>query len=171
MAALEIKKYGDPILRLKAGQVEDFGEHLLPFIDNMRETCLANDGAGLAAPQVGESIRMAFILLKKNEDERVELAIFNPEIVAKEGKSVIEEGCLSIPDVTVEVPRASKVKLRYQDYTGAVHETEAEELSAHIIQHEIDHLHGVLIIDYLSAIKRSLLKGQLKKIMSGEYEE
>ena len=171
MALKEIKIFGEPILRLKAAEVREFGEHWLPFIEDMFETCIQNDGAGLAAPQVGESIRMAVVYLPRENEDPLSLVVFNPVILESEGEEAYEEGCLSLPALREEVVRPQKIKLQYQDYFGRSQELEADGILARVLQHEIDHLHGVLFIDHLSPVKKALLNGKLKKIAAGEIPQ
>ena len=172
MPAREIRIYGDPILRMKARRVEDFEEHWLPLIEDMYTTCVIDEGIGLAAPQIGESIQLLVVHIRREEgEEPFKLAVFNPEILAAEGECAMEEGCLSIPGIREEVIRPEKIKLTYQDYQGKTHQAEVDGLVARVLQHEIDHLHGVLFIDHLSSVKKALLKRTLKKIAAGETVE
>ena len=171
MAERKIRLYGDSLLRMKASEVEEFGEHWKPFVDDMFETCINGEGIGLAAPQIGESIRMLVVYISREEEEPFMLAVFNPEILKTEGEGSYEEGCLSIPGIREEVTRPEKIKLRFRNYLGETQELEADGLLARVLQHEIDHLHGVLFVDHLSPVKRALIKGKLKKITEGELVE
>lgn len=171
MASRTIRLYGDPVLRLKAKQVTDFGDHWLELIDDMYDTCDSDEGAGLAAPQIGLSIQLAVIYLRQADEEPFRLAVFNPELFDPEGDEQFEEGCLSIPGIRENVNRPGKIKLRYQDYLGEEHVIQAGGLLARVLQHEIDHLNGVLFVDHISSVRRLMLKNKLKIIANGEYVE
>lgn len=171
MASLNIRIYGDSVLRLKAKKVEEFGVNWLPLLHDMYDTCELDGGAGLAAPQIGESIQLAVIYLRQDDEEPFRLEIFNPEIVVIEGEEAFEEGCLSIPGIRESVVRPTKIKLKYQDYLGKEHIVWADGLLARVLQHEIDHLNGVLFVDHLSSVKKLMLKNRLKSIADGEYVE
>ncbi len=167
----EIRIYGDPVLRLKAKTIEDFGEHWKPFIEEMLDICRTDDGAGLAAPQIGESIRLLVVMIRRENEEPFTMAVFNPEIIASEGEWTYEEGCLSIPGIREDVVRPGKIKVRFQDYTGQTREMETDGYLARVLQHEIDHLNGVLFVDRIPPLKRALLKGKLKRLAAGEPVE
>ena len=150
MSILEIRVLGDPILREETKPVAEITEELRALARNMFDTMDLARGIGLAAPQVGRSERMAVIGV---EDQR--FVVINPEIVEADGKTAkAEEGCLSIPDVYGDVERPARVRVRALDLEGRTFEVEAGELLARCLQHEIDHLHGKLFIDYLSVLKR-----------------
>lgn len=161
---LTLRYYGDPVLRQKAAPVVQVEPDLAAFVAGMFECMYRADGIGLAAPQVG-SLRRVFVLDVLPEDSpRVKRAFVNPVIVKKEGSAVAEEGCLSIPGIRHDVKRAERVIVEAMDETGAPFRMEAEGLVARAIQHETDHLDGVLFIDRLSAIQRKLLDGKLKRL-------
>ena len=143
MSPLQIRKIGDPVLRTKAKKIDEITEKINDLIDNMFETMYAEDGIGLAAPQVGILKRIAIVDIQ--EDNKI--VLINPEIIEEEGKAVMEEGCLSIPGETGDVIRAEKIKVRTLDRDGNEIEFKAEGLEARAIQHEIDHLDGILFID------------------------
>lgn len=150
MSILEIRVLGDPILREETKPVAEITDGLRALAKNMFDTMDLARGIGLAAPQVGRTERMAVIGV---EDQR--FVIINPEIVEADGKTAkAEEGCLSIPDVYGDVERPARVRVRALDLEGKTFEVEAGELLARCLQHEIDHLHGKLFIDYLSVLKR-----------------
>lgn len=149
MAILPITVLGAPILRQETVPVTAVTDELRELADQMLETMHAASGIGLAAPQVGRSERLCVVSV----DDRT-YTLFNPEIVAREGKLRWEEGCLSIPEVFGWVDRAAWVKVRALDRTGTVIEVEGTELLGVCLQHEIDHLHGKLFIDHLSFLKR-----------------
>ena len=168
MAIREIRKYPDPVLRAKTARVEAIDESISRLIEDMVETMHAAPGVGLAANQVGVSLQVAVIdISMREEKERGKrhplVVIINPVIVSSEGSVVEEEGCLSIPDYAETVKRAARVKVRAQDRTGKSFELEAEGLMAKALQHEIDHLNGILFVDRLSTLKKSIFKRKYKK--------
>ena len=151
MALLKIQVLGSPILRQQTVPVETITDELRTLIDDMIETMYAARGIGLAAPQVGRSERVAVIDVEGDSP----FAIINPQIVRNDSDlAKAEEGCLSIPDVYGDVARPEKVTVRAMDRDGREFELEAEGLLARCLQHEIDHLHGRLFLDYLSVLKR-----------------
>lgn len=169
MALREIKKYPDPVLRNKTARVEQIDRSLDRLIDDMVETMRDAPGVGLAANQVGVPLQLAVIDLSSREDEEQRhplIVIINPEIVSLEGSVIEEEGCLSIPDYAEKVKRAARVKVRAQDRTGKPFEIEAEGLLAKALQHEIDHLNGILFVDHLSSLKKGLFKRRFKKALA-----
>ncbi len=169
MALREIRIYPDPVLRKKTSRVERIDSSINRLIEDMVETMHAAPGVGLAANQVGVSLQLAVIDLSSREDEEQRhplLVIINPEILALEGSVTEEEGCLSIPDYAEKVKRAARVKVRAQDRTGKQFELEAEGLMAKALQHEIDHLNGLLFVDRLSPLKKNLFKRRIKKALA-----
>jgi peptide deformylase len=167
MAIREIRKYPDPVLRNKTARVGRIDGSLDRLIEDMVETMHAAPGVGLAANQVGVALQLAVIDLSAREDEeqrRPLLVIINPEILAMEGV-IEEEGCLSIPDYAEKVKRAVKVRARAQDRSGKPFQIEAEGLLAKALQHEIDHLNGLLFVDRLSPLKKSIFKRRYKKFV------
>ncbi len=168
---LRIRKYGDPVLETKAEPVTAFDVELRQLAADMFETMYANKGIGLAAPQVGVSKRLTVIDPSAGEDEAAKLILVNPEILVKEGTQIGEEGCLSIPGFREDVKRAWRVRVRAQDLDGNWFETEGEELLARAIQHEIDHLDGILFLQHLSLLKRDLIKRKIRKLVkAGEWD-
>lgn len=168
MALREIRTYPDPVLRKKTSRIEQIDNSLDRLIEDMVETMHAAPGVGLAANQVGVPLQLAVIDLSSREDEDQRhplLVIINPEILSMEGSVIEEEGCLSIPDYADKVKRAARVKVRAQDRTGTQFELEAEGLMAKALQHEIDHLNGLLFIDRLSTLKKNLFKRRAKKAL------
>ncbi|MHB1862186.1 MAG: peptide deformylase [Gemmatimonadaceae bacterium] len=149
MPLLEIRVLGDPILREETLPVAEVTDALRALIDDMFATMHAAKGIGLAAPQVGRRERLTVI-----DVDGQQFVLINPEIVLREGSAKGEEGCLSIPDVYADVVRATRVVVRATDRDGQPFEVEATDLLARCMQHEIDHLHGTLFIDYLSVLKR-----------------
>jgi peptide deformylase len=165
-----IVKYPDPVLSKKGAPVKDFGPELAQFVEEMWASMYAAHGIGLAAPQVGVSKRITVIdtSFKERPDER--LVLINPEIIERQGKQFEEEGCLSLPEIREKVQRAARVKVRAQDVNGEFFEAEGEELLARAMQHEIDHLDGVLFIDRISTLKRDLVKRRIRKLQkNGEW--
>ncbi len=165
----KIRIYGDPVLRVEATEVTEFGEPLVNTISEMAQEMLAADGIGLAAPQYGISKRFFVIGLPsgENSDARKIIPFINPEIVWESDETVvIEEGCLSIPGIFEEVERPEKVHIKFQDMDGNPVELDATGTLARVIQHEYDHLDGILFIDHISSLKRTLLRGKLKKMKS-----
>ena len=168
MAIREIRTYPDPILRNQTSRVERIDGSLDRLIEDMVETMHAAPGVGLAANQVGVPLQLAVIDLSAREDTQQRyplLVLINPEMLAMEGSVIEEEGCLSIPDYSDKVNRAARVKVRAQDRTGRQFELEAEGLMAKALQHEIDHLNGLLFIDRLSTLKKNLFKRRAKKAL------
>jgi len=164
MAILEIKKYPEKVLKQKALPVTAFNQELQVLIDNMIETMYAAPGVGLAAPQVGETKRLAVIDISSRDEKHPLIVIVNPVIVSCEGEVEFEEGCLSLPEYTALVKRAEKVVVRAQDRDGKTIAIQGEDLLAIALQHEIDHLDGILLIDRISPIKREFFKKRYKKI-------
>jgi len=170
MAILPILHYPDPRLRRDCLPVERFDDGLRELIASMAETMYDAPGVGLAAPQIGEAIRLLVYDPEREEEERQPRVVINPEIVLREGSVVGEEGCLSVPQFYGDVVRAERIVVRFQDGDGTVHEEEHEGLTARILQHEIDHLDGVVFIDRMSALKRDILKRKIKKAAkAGDY--
>ena len=149
MSILDIRVLGDPVLREDTTPVAAITDELRTLARDLFETMHLAKGIGLAAPQVGRSERMAVV-----EVDAHRLVIINPEVVHTEGKDKAEEGCLSIPDVYGDVERPAKVRVRATDLEGKEFEVDADGLFARCLQHEIDHLHGKLFVDYLSILKR-----------------
>ena len=151
MSVLDIRVLGDPVLRQETRPVTTVTDELRGLIDDMFETMRAAKGIGLAAPQVGRTERVAVVDVEGGTQP---IALVNPEVVSSEGSAKAEEGCLSIPDVFGDVERPAQVVVRALDRDGTPIEIPATELLARCFQHEIDHLHGKLFIDYLSVLKR-----------------
>ncbi len=160
---LEIRKYPDPILSKKAERVEKIDQDIQRLIDNMIETMYAAPGVGLAAPQVGRSIRLiVFDPSVRNEEGKLTVLI-NPEIIEKEGEAIMKEGCLSVPGLEAEIKRAENVKVTGLDKNGNAVNIDAKGFLARVIQHEIDHLDGILLLDRIGFIKRDIFKRRLMK--------
>jgi len=170
MTIRKIITYPDPVLRQKAEPITDFDDSLKQLAADLAETMYDAPGAGLAANQIGVCQQVVVIDVSKNKEEKKHLILVNPEIIEKEGCQLDEEGCLSVIDLTANVERYSKVLVRAQDLDGKTWEFTAEDFFARAIQHELDHLNGILFIDHLSALKRSLYKRRLKKKLLREKE-
>jgi peptide deformylase len=169
MAIREIRKYPDPVLRQKTGRVVTIDGAIKRLIEDMVETMHDAPGVGLAANQVGVPLQVAVIDLSTREDPARRhplLVIINPEILSMEGAVIEEEGCLSIPEYTETVKRAQKVKVRALDRDGSSFEIEAEGLLAKALQHEIDHLNGLLFVDRLSPLKKNIFKRRHRKAVA-----
>ena len=170
---LPIVAFGTPVLRQKAKKIDEDYKGLLELVDNMFETMYKASGVGLAAPQIGMSIRLFIVDASPFQEEEPKLKDFkkvflNPEIVEEEGEKFdFNEGCLSIPHIREDVSRKSKILIRFQDEHFKNYEEEFDGLAARIIQHEYDHIEGVLFTDYLSPIKKRLLKRKLNDISKG----
>ncbi|MEZ5105781.1 MAG: peptide deformylase [Draconibacterium sp.] len=168
--------YGDPILRKRAKEISKDTEGLEEIIENMWETMYYSDGVGLAAPQVGLPIRLFLVDASSGADEEPELANFkkvfiNPEIIGLQGEEwVFNEGCLSLPEIREDVIRPDEVRIRYMDENFAEHEETFKGFAGRVIQHEYDHLEGKLFIDYLSPLRKRLLKGKLTNIALGKVQ-
>ncbi|AXI82887.1 peptide deformylase [Xylella taiwanensis] len=164
MAFLPILEFPDPRLRTKAVRVSAAEVVSLPFqslLDDMFETMYAAPGIGLAATQV--DVHKRFMVIDVGEEKKVPMVFINPEIVTKEGEQVFQEGCLSVPGVRVDVTRALTIAVRFLDRHGDEQELTADGLLAVCIQHEMDHLDGKLFIDYLSPLKREMVRRKLEK--------
>ena len=169
-APLQLRYYGDPVLRKKAEPVEEITDAELQLAEKMLITMYATgNGIGLAATQVGVLKRFLIVDISEVADEEYEpVMLFNPEILSAEGEAVAEEGCLSIPNVTADVKRPEKVVIEGINVESEQVRIEADGLLARALQHEIDHLNGVLFIDRLSGLKRQLLAGKLRQIQLAE---
>lgn len=166
----KIVKYPDPVLAKPAAAVTEFDAGLKKLVAEMFESMYAAQGIGLAAPQIGLSKRLTVIDISFNKNPEEKLVIINPEIVEQEGKQFEEEGCLSLPDIREKVHRAARVKVRAQNERGEWFEVDGEELLARALQHEIDHLDGVLFLDRISRLKRELALRKIRKMQkNGEW--
>jgi len=168
MSLRTILTFPNPILRKKAEKISNFDDSLQTLATDMIETMYDAPGVGLAAPQIGESIQMIVVNAAQDEDGQESLVMINPEITEKEGTQVDDEGCLSVLDLTASVKRSKKITVCYQDITGEKQEISVEDRFAVVLQHEIDHLHGILFIDHLSTLKRALYKKKIKKMLAAE---
>jgi peptide deformylase len=166
-----IVKYGDPILEQPAEPVTEFGTpELEQLVADMFETMYAHKGVGLAAPQIALSKRLTVIDTSAGEDDSAKVVLINPEIVKMEGTQIGEEGCLSIPGFREDVKRAKTTVVRGRNVKGEEIEVTGEDLLARAMQHEIDHLNGILFLSRLSMLKRDLIKRKIRKLVkAGEW--
>lgn len=180
---LPIVAYGDPVLRKEAADIpKDTDLDLRQLVDNMFETMYKASGVGLAAPQVGLSVRLFVVdgtpIIDGEEEDSEDFdpslvgfkkAFINPEILEEDGEEwAYEEGCLSIPGIRSDVSRPERVKIQYYDLDWNLHVEEYDGIAARIIQHEYDHIEGVLFTDYMPPLKRTLLKKKLSNITKGD---
>jgi peptide deformylase len=166
----EIVKYPDPVLEKPGEPVTEFNDELAKLVEDMFESMYAAKGIGLAAPQIGLSKRLTIIDLSVKERPEDRIILINPEIIHREGKQYGEEGCLSLPEIREKVSRAAKVRVKAQDLSGKWFEMEGTELLARAIQHEIDHLDGILFFRRVSALKRDLILRKIRKMQrAGEW--
>lgn len=161
MAKLDILTYPDARLRRHAEPVDRFDPELRQLVEDMFETMYAAPGIGLAAIQVGVAKQVITIDISEEKDQP--LVLINPEILEREGNSVMDEGCLSVPGVHEAVTRAAHIRVRAHDPHGNLQEIDADELLAVCIQHEMDHLDGKLFVDYLSSLKRNRVRKKMEK--------
>lgn len=162
MAILNVLKFPDERLRTKAETVAEVNDETRQIIDDMFETMYAEKGVGLAATQV--NIHQRIVVIDVSEDKEEAFALVNPEIIKKNDETMInEEGCLSVPSCYAKVDRHTKVTVKALDRDGVEFELDGEELMAICIQHELDHLNGVLFVDYLSPLKRKRIQTKLEK--------
>jgi peptide deformylase len=168
---LKVVKYGDPVLEMKAEPITEFDTpELHKLVEDMFDTMYSAKGIGLAAPQVGLSKQLTVIDVSAGEEGGEQLVLINPQIVEKTGSQLGEEGCLSIPGFREDVKRAMKVKVKAKNAKGEDIEHDAEELLSRCMQHEIDHLHGVLFLSHLSPLKRDLIRRKIRKLQkAGEW--
>jgi len=167
MALLPIRLFGDPILRARAREVETVDDDLRRLADDMIETMRDAEGVGLAANQVGDLRRILVVDFQPITGEQSAEAFINPRIVERQGSMLSEEGCLSIPDVREEIERTEEVTVAYTDLQGGERSVEAAGLLSAVLQHEIDHLDGILITNRVSPTRRAMLRGTLKRIARG----
>jgi peptide deformylase len=151
MAVIPIRTVPDPVLRQKAKRVKSIDKAIEKLVADMRETVMAANGVGLAAPQVGVSLRVFVLRIPKKDERNEEYCLINPEVVRRKGERVLKEGCLSIPGYIGEITRSEQVRVRGTDPSGKEVKLRAEGLLAQAIEHEIDHLNGVLYVDHLES--------------------
>lgn len=166
MAVLEIRKYPDPVLKKRALPVETVDDDLQQLIDDMIETMYVAPGIGLAAPQVGVSSRVIVVDVSRKVEGAPLIVLINPEIKEEEGAVESEEGCLSLPEFTTKVRRAEKVVVEGLDREGKNVSIKTDGLLSMALQHEMDHINGILILDRTSFIKREFFKKRLQKSLA-----
>ena len=180
---LPIRAYGDSVLRRKSIEIDENYSELEILIDNMFQTMYNSKGVGLAAPQIGLNIRLfivdaspfsddkEFSLIERRELKQFKKVFINPKILEENGdKWSFEEGCLSIPEIRAEVERREEIVVEYFDENWVKHKRIFSGIAARIIQHEYDHIEGILFIDYMSSLKRKLLNRKLNDISKGNIE-
>jgi peptide deformylase len=163
MAVFEILKYPHPVLRKRSEKVERIDEEIKRLVQDMTETMYQTNGIGLAAPQVGVPLRVIVMDVSPLDSQHGFFAMINPEVVSEEGETDYEEGCLSVPDCSEKVKRRGKIRVRGMSPEGNEIEVAGEGILAIALQHEIDHLNGVVILDRLSRLKREIYRNKLKK--------
>lgn len=172
MAVLPVHTYGSNVLRKRSKPVVEVDDTVIKLIYDMFDTLNSAKGLGLAANQVGEAVLLAVLDLSSIEEfkDTKPLVLINPHIVKGSGESAVEEGCLSIPEIREEVARPETITVHFQDPSMEDSELTCSGVMARAVQHEVDHLNGVLFIDHLSPVKRRLLRVKLNKIKRGEVE-
>ena len=168
MSVLEVVHYGDPILRKKCNSVKDFSK-LESLLNDMFDTMYEENGIGLAANQVGFDMNLFIIDISGIEEDEKTRVFLNGEIINSEGESWFEEGCLSIPDIRLNVKRPDIIKFKYQDEKGQEFEEDFDGLLARAIQHEVDHLNGVFIVDRVSKSEKMSVAKELKDIEKNSF--
>lgn len=163
MSIKKIYQYPEPVLREKTIEITTFDEELQNLVKDMAETMYNAPGIGLAAPQIGKSLKVIVVDTSKDSDTKQYMPMINPKIVEHEGTQIDEEGCLSVAELSAKVKRYKKITVTYQDLEGTTHTLTTEDRFAVVLQHEIDHLNGILFIDHLSPLKRNLYKKKVKK--------
>jgi len=164
MELLEIYLYGSPLLKRKTQTVGDLPEHFPGFLERMYAIMYDDDGIGLSANQVGVDQNFFITDFSLHDKDMTREIFINPEILESEGVDTLEEGCLSIPEIHEKVTRAYNIKVRYENLRRKVVDKEFEGFPARVIQHEIDHLNGVLFVERISPLKRSFIDSKLNKI-------
>jgi peptide deformylase len=169
MAVNAIVKYGDAVLRQKATAVAEVDDAIRTLVDDMLASMYAENGVGLAAEQIGRTEAVCVIDVPVDQacGVKMPLVLINPEITAAEGEQVGQEGCLSFPDVYINVRRAERVEATYLDPEGNKQTVEATGLLSRAIQHETDHLNGVLLVDHMSPVQKVANAGKLKRLKRG----
>ena len=167
MSIRKIYQYPAPVLRQETEKITEFDENLQQLVEDMAETMYDAPGIGLAAPQIGETLKLIVVDTSEDRENAQEyMALVNPEIIEHEGTQLDEEGCLSVPELTAKVKRHEKITVAYQDLEGKPQQLTTQDRFAVVLQHEIDHINGILFIDHLSSLKRNLYKKKVKKWMA-----
>ncbi|HEY8206426.1 MAG TPA: peptide deformylase [Myxococcaceae bacterium] len=160
----EIIIWPDPVLKQTAAPVTQFDETLRTLVADMFETMYSADGVGLAAPQLGLLKNLIVLDTRPRQPESKPVAMINPVILTKEGSTLYMEGCLSLPGEAEEVERATNIRVKFQDVDGTQHEYDCDGLLAIAVQHETDHLHGLMFTDHVSSLKRELIRKRMKRL-------
>jgi peptide deformylase len=160
-----VRKYPDLILRRKAEPVEKISQEIFSLVENMIETMIRCDGVGLAANQVGSLLRIFTINSTPHEDTPTPLVVINPKILSQEGRVIDDEGCLSLPELYLKIPRSEKISIQAHNIYNERFMLDVQGLLARAIQHEIDHLNGVLIIDHVGETDKEKLKEYLNGVL------
>ncbi len=167
---LRIYKYGEDVLREKCKKIEKIDELIKTFVNKMKRIMIEKNGVGLAAPQVGKAIQLVIVDPSVGEDPEEFLPLINPEIINSEGEESGEEGCLSVPGILLQIKRSQKITIKALDLDGKEFTQDFSDFKARVIQHELDHLNGTLIIDKVSSLKRQFVKKEIKRIKNnGEW--
>ena len=161
---MKIRVYPDPVLRKRSKLIENIDSSVEHLVGEMGQVMYNHEGIGLAAPQVGESLRMIVVDVFGHLGERNPQILLNPEILSSSESIAFEEGCLSLPEFTVEVERPRLIEVKYQDLDGSTVKIQAEDLFAVAIQHEMDHLEGKLLLDHASLVKRDMYRRKARKM-------
>ncbi|MCX5800297.1 MAG: peptide deformylase [Candidatus Eisenbacteria bacterium] len=164
MAPKSVVTYGNPLLKRRAREITEIDDSVRKLAEEMFETMERSRGVGLAAPQVGVPLRVIVLSVPMDDGTRWKCAIVNPELVSKNGKMTSEEGCLSVPGIYEEITRAEEIEVKGLDLEGKEIRVKGKGLLAKAVQHEMDHIDGILIVDRLSAIKRHVLQRRLRKL-------
>jgi len=164
LALLPIRTYPDPVLRRECKPADSGSDEMKRLAKDMIETMYAAPGVGLAAPQIGVNVRMVIVDAFVQSEERDPKVMLNPEILSSSGSIAFEEGCLSLPELTLEVDRPRIIEVKYQDLEGSEIKIMAQDLFAVVIQHEIDHLEGRLLLDRASLVKRDMYRRKARKM-------
>ena len=160
----EIVKFGASVLRQKCPPISEVDEDVRSLVTDLFDSMRAAEGVGLAAPQIGVARRVCVIDVSAQQPDYPPIALINPRILSNEGTQVGEEGCLSFPDLYGDVKRAESITVKALNLDGETFTTEGSGFYARALQHELDHLNGVLFVDHLSSLKRQLMRGALKRI-------
>jgi peptide deformylase len=160
----EIIVWPDPVLKKKAEPITTFDQALRTLVADMFETMYSADGVGLAAPQLSLLKNLIVLDTRPRQPESKPVAMINPVILKKEGTTLYMEGCLSLPGEAEEVERAANVRVKFQDVDGTEHEYDCDGLLAVAVQHEMDHLQGIMVTDHISALKRELIRKRMKRL-------
>lgn len=168
MSLLKIVTYPDPVLLNESQEINNIDGNLVELAKNMKETMYAAPGIGLAAPQVGVPLRLITVDID-SQNKKGLITLINPQIIEQEGSQTLEEGCLSLPSVVEEIKRYKKILVSAIDLNGNPIQIEADGLLSVVLQHEIDHLNGILLLDYLSLLKKKFYKKKLIKQQNKKY--